>query len=925
MSDRSDTYRQQLSALENTASNGRTGVFVDDRDQPLKICIARTVKDAIGLEAKIKAHGGAVVSDEKTAFIRLADPGRSYEEVMYSTAWVDDCIQEHRLINHYLPMYRLRTGTRSVREPFTITDDRLLREFVRTKKEAGAKMNGNLIYEEFAQMHKQHTAQSWRERAVKDLKLTMPPSPYEISKAKREEATKRRQESQQEESARQRQSSPPGTEPPVTTDARQRLHQPSLSTEISAKDSASGNVFTNESHTEEAVISHPQPAPAELSDFDVLSFSEISSNEEEDDFHRSQMSQLSQQRSNGKQYRASTPPLLPAKEEAPQKKHTKSIPDDWPQSPTPQSWRNSPQAYLTLPDSLSPPLPAAPIASDIELTDDDDIVIEQTILERKQISSPVPAAASEDQVIVEREPTPSSGRTISNGQAPPEGKQTLSPEEAITLDEQTILDREQASSPGRAVTPDEQTILDREQSSPGSDIAPDEQGILDTEHLSSPEGDVVPGEPTVLEREQTTSPGRASTLEEQSVLDKEQTAASERSNSLGEQGSRTRESSSSSVEPLQQDEDSPQQDSFVDFELPAKLLTARPSKLRQGVLRKARSERILKGRGKAKDKALESEEEDEEEKEEEQEEEQEEEEVEEEEEEEEEEQEEEGQRSDSVASKSTQRRTENGHSQELDTTLEMYDTIDLDSDRSSEEAHDELAKINAEALEAEDNQPPIQRLVQVQQDEDEEEEEEEERLIRRRPAHMRARPLVKKPIAAPKKPMVNEAHVRANAAETQDAIQEFYGPVGDEEEATKREQLVLYLRNIFKNQVRILMQYELVPPLKAIDILDACSGDLKLARLFVNEGMTESDQSRFWTREDDRKVFSTRNEDVMDLMHKHSPVELVQRTNYLITTRNAAERFVMSANAAPSTGLLKRRAAVAPESDSGAKRLHVNA
>ncbi len=71
---------------------------------------------------------------------------------MYSTAWVDDCIQERKLINHYLPTYRLRTGTRSIREPFTIADDRLLREFVRTKKEAGAKMSGNLVYEEFAQM-----------------------------------------------------------------------------------------------------------------------------------------------------------------------------------------------------------------------------------------------------------------------------------------------------------------------------------------------------------------------------------------------------------------------------------------------------------------------------------------------------------------------------------------------------------------------------------------------------------------------------------------------------------------------------------------------------------------------------------------------------------------------------------------------------
>ncbi|KAF9930169.1 hypothetical protein BGZ67_005963 [Mortierella alpina] len=894
MSDQSDTYRQQLSALENTTSNGHGGVFVDDRNQPLKICLARTVKDVVSLEAKIKAHGGAVVGDEKSAFIRLADPGRSYEEVMYSTTWVDDCIQEHKLVNHYLPTYRLRTGTRSVREPFTITDDRLLREFVRTKKEAGAKMNGNLVYEEFAQMHKQHTAQSWRERAVKDLKLTMPPSPYEISKAKREVASKRRQESQQDEPPRQHQSYPPRSESPttsqtpITSQTRQHLPQPSLAPEIPAKDPLGGNLVTIGSHAEGGQTPDPQPAPAELSDFDVLSFSEISSNEEEDDFHRSQMSQLSQQRSSGKQYRASTPPLLPAKEEAPQKKHVNSIPDDWPQSPTPQSWRNSPQANLTLPDSLSPPLPAQP--SDTELTDDDDITIEQTILEREQVSRLGEAAAPEDHAVLESEQTSSPGR-------------------AVTLDEQLLLDREQSASPERTINPNEQTILDMEQSpSPGRAVTPDEQMVLDTEQPLSSERDVTPDELTILERE--ASSGRGFTSKEQPVLENEHTSASEGFITPDQQGSQTRELASS-AQPVQQEKDNPQQDSFVNFKLPAKLLTARPSKPRsRGLLGKARNERILKEhQGGAMDRTMESGEDEEVEEDDEEE--------EEDDEEEKEEQDEKAQRSNSVIPKTHRRRAATGHSEELATTSGENDTIDLNSESSSEQSQDELVKINV-------NQPRTQKPERVQQDE-EEEEEEEERLIRRRPARMRARPLVKKPNAAPKQPAVHEAPVPAKEGVAQDAIQDFYGPVEDEEEATKREKLVVYLRNLFKNQVRALMQYELVPPLKAIDILDACSGDLKLARIFVNEGMTESDQSRFWTREDDRKVFSTRNEDVMDLMHKHSPVELVQRTNYLITTRNAAERFSASSNPAPSTGLLKRRAAPDPEDGTGTKRLHVNA
>ncbi|KAF9559250.1 hypothetical protein EC968_006660 [Mortierella alpina] len=850
------------------------------------------------------AHGGAVVTDEKSAFIRLADPGRSYMEVMYSTTWVDDCIQGQKLINHYLPTYRLKTGTRSVREPFTIADDRLLREFVRSKKEAGARTNGNLIYEELAEMHKQHTAQSWRDRAVRDLKLTMPPSPYEVSKAKREEATKRRQENEQEEPTRPLQSTPTRTDPSATAPSRQGVPQPSLVPELPVKDSLSGNVSTLASHITGVVAPDPELAPAELSDFDVLSFSEISSNEEEDDFHRSQMSQLSQQRSGGKQYRAPTPPLLPAKEEAPQKKHVKSIPDDWPQSPTPQSWRNSPQANLTLPNSISPPMPVQPIDSETELTDEDDIAIEQTILEKEQTSQPAVSTSPEDYAILEEEQAsfPERAETLSD-QRIQDRAQYLSPGRTVAPDEQAVMNREQSASPEGANSPDEQAILEREQpSSPGGAVTPDEQWVLGTEQPSSPIRDITPDEPAPLEI--GASPVEASSPEEQQVVANEHSSASE--------GFITPDRASSSVEPIQQEKDGPQLDSFANFKLPAKLLTARPSQLRsRGVLGQARNELILTGQGSAKDRTEESEEEEEEEEEEEVvvkgddqgEEEN------EEDEEEDDEEEEKALRSNGLVSKAHQQRAAKGRSEEAAPALEENDTVHLDTESSSEQSQDESQTKKPE---------------RVQQDE-EEEEEEEERLIRRRPAHLRARPLVKKTNAAPKQPTVDDASGLEKEMVAHDAIQDFYRPVEDVEEATKREQLVLYLRSIFKDQVRTLMQYELVPPLKAIDILDACSGDLKLARLFVNEGMTESDQSRFWTREDDKKVFSARNEDVMDLMHKHSPVELIQRTNYLITTRNAAERFTESTNPASSTGLLKRRAALAPESGTSTKRLHVNA
>ena len=69
---------------------------------------------------------------------------------MYSAQWVYDCIEQGRLIDHDDPEYRLGRGIKSDRTHFTVDEDRLLREFIHHKKQQGAAMNGNKIYEEFA-------------------------------------------------------------------------------------------------------------------------------------------------------------------------------------------------------------------------------------------------------------------------------------------------------------------------------------------------------------------------------------------------------------------------------------------------------------------------------------------------------------------------------------------------------------------------------------------------------------------------------------------------------------------------------------------------------------------------------------------------------------------------------------------------------
>lgn len=88
--------------------------------------------------------------NERTAHICLADPGRGYQGTLYSTRWVDRCIEEQRLLDHAVPEFQLRVAPSLEKIPFTVEEDQVLRLFVKAKKAAGAGISGDIIYKEFA-------------------------------------------------------------------------------------------------------------------------------------------------------------------------------------------------------------------------------------------------------------------------------------------------------------------------------------------------------------------------------------------------------------------------------------------------------------------------------------------------------------------------------------------------------------------------------------------------------------------------------------------------------------------------------------------------------------------------------------------------------------------------------------------------------
>ncbi|KAG0051254.1 hypothetical protein BGZ83_003961 [Gryganskiella cystojenkinii] len=115
----------------------------------------------------------------------------------------------------------------------------------------------------------------------------------------------------------------------------------------------------------------------------------------------------------------------------------------------------------------------------------------------------------------------------------------------------------------------------------------------------------------------------------------------------------------------------------------------------------------------------------------------------------------------------------------------------------------------------------------------------------------------------------------------------------DDSRTKERMRLLLYLREKYRKEIRELDIFEMIPALRAIDLLDACGGDVKAVRRFVNRGMVESIRHLFWTRVDDCKLFSEDNDQIMGLQEKYSLVDMFNRRDYLTETRQAARSFLL--------------------------------
>ncbi|KAG0345910.1 hypothetical protein BG004_002803 [Podila humilis] len=131
---------------------------------PVDIFITRVTPNKEELAELIKSHGGRVTEHDKMAYIRLAPPGGKYSQQLYSTKWLTDCIRQRQLITNK-DDYRLGLARRIVNTPFSVADDKLLRQYVAEQQSAGAK-------------NPRHSMDSWRTRAVKELRLTQGQSPY---------------------------------------------------------------------------------------------------------------------------------------------------------------------------------------------------------------------------------------------------------------------------------------------------------------------------------------------------------------------------------------------------------------------------------------------------------------------------------------------------------------------------------------------------------------------------------------------------------------------------------------------------------------------------------------------------------------------------------------------------------------------------
>ncbi|KAF9138382.1 hypothetical protein BG015_002400 [Linnemannia schmuckeri] len=1025
-----------------TKTNKR--IFVDPKGHPLQICVSKTVPDRESVESKIREYGGIPTYEESKAAIKLGAPGRSTQEIMFSVDWVDDCIKDQRLIELDTFAYRLGAAAKNTRRPFSREDDKLLEEFVKSKRAENAPINGNKIYEDFAEQHTHHTAQSWRERAVNVLMLTRDQSPYEASKAKREEARRL----MQEKLAADKKMLEAEQKKPLETQKLQRQQQQKQKQQKATQQTRTGNAYSSVESNIQVVGSdseedgdeargEPEPSSQFFtqqfpnSQRSILDLSDIASTDSEDRRHKSERDALIARRRShpGSQTSRSQLPEFPATQPVDIITPSQKVLLDE-SSPSPPA--RSPPIRSVEPKDASPAFDKGfwqdqGYSYDVPSNNDHTSLVSRNggasntdILNATAGRQYYPSDADESDISEPKRHQPSpQGRRVAKAvrtrpaTVSPVSKRIASPD---LFQDSTLKRNSRRSLPNRSwkqnVHPDEQLTVETPtendliaaqdlpispslsawRNSPQAHLSipdtlsvPNQDMSVSVNQKEAPNMDTLHG-PAVVDDIQETATVKnihkdprdesgVDDIGDEAVLDdwqdelvlddfcddpKEQDPVDEpdmaRShdaadvsgqdyyNDLTDEDDKTieqrilekkqhrrlssnlRKQKPSSLTPTPADnyasevrEARDSEDDHSTYKLPAKLLSRISTQRHQkqmsqtvwsgGMSFQFKKRSVfspgLEGAASAtssipvsrevsvpvsKEASVPATD---------------------------------GELSQDEAetdrlpfSHKNQEAhaggSEASRTQEHDFSVQVEVTKTLTVTESNEATvTDEVNALVAVKGELEDNvavgdpeEKDQEQLSKTDQRTSDTAQDTQEG------AHVS--PTVAPPSGTPKsvfEQVTIEASALSSGAELKDVMLDYYSGEGEDESSDRRqerEQLLLYLRDLYRKEIRILMLHELVPALRSIDVLDACSGDLELAQILISKGMTEEIEDRFWTRADDYKLYSRKNEDVESLLGKHSAIEVVHRTTYLTKTRQEAKQFEVAPDAMEKSGLLKR-------------------
>ncbi|KAJ3154058.1 hypothetical protein HDU86_004983 [Geranomyces michiganensis] len=146
-------------------------LFVDKTTgRPLKFVITRG-KHRPEIRALVEEHGGVVAQNdfEEDVFMKLTGPDvNNPTRGWYSTEYVRDCIDQGMLLDQQqydLLLKNKPTGRSTLRNHYSAGDEQILRDHIKNAKHT----SGFKLYDELHQLFPHHSAQSWRDHALKIL------------------------------------------------------------------------------------------------------------------------------------------------------------------------------------------------------------------------------------------------------------------------------------------------------------------------------------------------------------------------------------------------------------------------------------------------------------------------------------------------------------------------------------------------------------------------------------------------------------------------------------------------------------------------------------------------------------------------------------------------------------------------------------